>query len=234
MAPDIENSRVAWIKSIISSSVPSPRIALRARQTKRQLSGVYPAFASFLSMVGDRMHCPPTPENISTPDISHLPVHRAFAQSAVNENSIPVALHRFFAVCSILFHGRARWYALVYSRILSLFARRLAKSYAYFLSRFFLYHSALYARRCSVVLMRCSRFLVSILSLFRSAYSRCRIAIRSLFLSLYAANKSLFCSLHFLWYSASCSFVRTICATFNSREVPILLGFSQLSSKGEK
>jgi hypothetical protein len=220
------NSTVANSRSSISSSVQSPRIAFKARQTKRQLSGVYPYLASIRSMVGERICWRPEPTISSMPEISQRPVHREIAQSTESPYGSPRSDERRFASESKLIHGLSLLYTRVYSATCSL----LALLHATFLlleeTLFFWYHFLLYSLRSTVVFALRSRFCVRIRSLFFLLYSTCCALILSLFRTLYAARRSRFSSLHERWYSAISSLVRGISKTFELTGTPILLVFS--------
>lgn len=68
----------------ISSSVPTPLMALQPHKMKRQLSCVYPLVGSILSTLGEKGNGPRLPfKPNGNPVISHLPVQRLAAHSSV-------------------------------------------------------------------------------------------------------------------------------------------------------
>lgn len=84
----------------ISSSVPTPLMALQPQRMKRVFSFVYPFVVSIRSMLGQKGAGPLlSASRKATPVISQFPVQRARAHSSSNLNTQPFSLARNLADC---------------------------------------------------------------------------------------------------------------------------------------
>lgn len=215
----------ARISVNISSSVPEFFIMLKAMQMNLQFPGTYPREESILSMLGESIWWRLSPGSIGSPVSSQLPVHFDSAHSLVSENSSPL----FFALRLAL---RIRFFAMFFK-----YPRRVYTSYR---SGFFARHSSAYFSRFSRFFSRqilCSSLLRARV---RSKYSLSKTAMRSALRFLYSRRYIRILSRFFsyqtrrFWFAMAIlrSSVCSIAESILSCEVPILLGFPQLRSKG--